>query len=64
MSVVTCPIFAGQFVTVAAQDVTVYTVVVLTVDVVYDTLDGVVTANPLSLDVVEEDGLTELELEM
>lgn len=28
VSVVTCPIFAGQFVTVGAQEVTVYTLVV------------------------------------
>ena len=28
VSVVTCPIFAGQFVTVGAQEVTVYTFVV------------------------------------
>ncbi len=34
MSVVTCPILAGQFVTVGAQDVMVYTDVVTTVDVV------------------------------
>jgi hypothetical protein len=36
VSVVTCPILAGQSVTVAAQDVIVYTVVAYTVEVVSD----------------------------
>jgi hypothetical protein len=39
VSVVKCPILAGQLVTVSAQDVTVYTLVVRIVDVVNSTLD-------------------------
>jgi hypothetical protein len=68
VSVVTDPILAGQSVTVAAHDVMVYTVVVLTVEVVYEMLDEVVAAAPLPVPVDEgvdetEEELTELELD-
>jgi hypothetical protein len=62
VSVVTCP--TGQFVTVGAQEVTVYTDVVLTMDVVYDTVGEVDVAAPLPVDVVELDELIETELEV
>ena len=59
---------AGQSVTAAAHDVIVYTVVVLTVEVVYEMLDEVVAAAPLPVPVdkdADEMGkeLTELGLD-
>jgi hypothetical protein len=55
VSVVTLPILAGQSVTVAAQEVTVYIVVVYTVDVVKELTrvaldDG--TTTPLAVEVM------------
>ena len=53
VSVVTCPSFAGQLVTVGAQDVMVYVLVSRTVEVVYCVLEEVVET-PLLVEATDE----------
>jgi hypothetical protein len=52
-SVVTEPSLAGQLVTVGAQDVTVYTVVVYTVEVVYGVVEAAAVEVSVGCDSIE-----------